>query len=82
MTPGAGAALPGAAAAALPVGHPFAVGAPIPSPPFPNTVAAFDLLTLPQISLLAILYNDDFGILAGDLLPQRLEKLKRFICGL
>lgn len=82
MTPGAGAALHGVAAAALPVGHPFAIGAPIPSPPFPNSVATFATLTLPQISLLAILYNDDFGIVAGDLLPTWLDKFKQFICGL
>jgi len=78
---GAGVALPGVAAAALPVGHPFAVGAPIPSPPFPNTVAALRTLTLAQISCLAILYNNDFRIVAGDTAVVRQEKFERFICG-
>jgi len=79
---GAGPGLPGVAAAALPAGHPFGVGVPIPSPPFPATVAAFRALTLADISALSIIYNDTFGIVAADQLPQRLAKLERFVCGL
>ncbi len=79
--PGAGATLPGAAAVPIPPGHPFAVGTPIPSPPFPNTVAALRALTLGDISCLAILYNYDFGIVIGDDLAVQLEKFERFVTG-
>lgn len=78
----AGAALPGVAAAALPAGHPFAVGAPIPSPPFPNTVASLRTLTQAQISCLAILYNNNFRIVAEDNAIVCQEKFERFICGM
>jgi len=80
---GAGAILPGGpGAGALPIGHPFAVGTLIPTPPFPATVAALDALTLAGLDSLAVVYNDNFGVAAGDNASVRRGKFELWISGL
>jgi hypothetical protein len=78
---GAGVALPGLRASAdcsnlvaLDVGA--VVGAP-----FPATIADFNTLTLPQLSALAIMFNDDFGIVVGDSLDDKRGKFQGYIAG-
>jgi len=78
---GFGPGLPGAVAPAPGVAA-LAIGAPIPSPPFPANVAALRHLTNNQLAHLSVLYNDTFGIVAGDLVQVRLEKFERWVQGL
>jgi len=83
VTPGAGLILPGGpGAGAVPIGHPFAVGVPIPSPPFPATVAALDGLSLAHLDTLAVVYNEDFGIVGGDNAATKRRKFGLWISGL
>jgi len=85
VTAGAGAPLPGgpgpAGAGPLPVGHPFPVGTTIPIPPFPAHVAALNNLTLAQLDMLAIIYNSNFNVAAGDNVATRRTKFAQFITG-
>jgi hypothetical protein len=78
---GAGLALPGSgyavAAAPDPVGLGVAVGAP-----FPDTVQLLSDLTRVQLSTLAILFNDHFGIVAADSLNGRRAKFQAYIAGM
>jgi hypothetical protein len=67
---------------ALPGGHPLAVGAAVPSPPFPATVADLQGLSHAQISALSVVYNDTFGIVAADGLVQRRGKVSNWLQGL
>ena len=50
--------------------------------PFPTTITEFNALTSPQLNDLAIIFNDDFGIIRGDSIDDRRAKFKRFIAGL
>ena len=76
---GAGNALPGVQAIAQPVAVP--IGAPI-GPPFPTTVILLNKLSQLQLSALAMLFNDDFGINDGDALSVQRAKFQQFIIGL
>ncbi len=76
---GAGVALPGANVNVRPA--PVRVYQPI-GRPFPATVRRLYALTNVQLSTLAILFNDDFGITARDNLEQRRVKFQHFIVGL
>jgi len=79
---GAGPILPGGPGAGpLPMGHPFPVGTPIPSPPFPANVAALDALTLAQLDTLAVVYNEDFNVAAGDNVATRRTKFGLWMSG-
>jgi hypothetical protein len=74
---GAGVALPGVRAhriMTIPLGVGDAVGAP-----FPATIRDFKALTPRQLSSLAIMLNEDFGITAGDSLRTRRAKFQHFI---
>jgi hypothetical protein len=74
---GAGVALPGVRAhriMPIPLGVGDAVGAP-----FPATIRNFNALTPRQLSSLAIMLNEDFGITADDSLDARQSKFQRFI---
>jgi hypothetical protein len=77
---GVGAALPGAGVnaqqqVAVHVGQP--IGAP-----FPTTIRRLFALSNAELSTLAILFNDDFGITADDNLSQRKARFQQFIGGL
>ena len=78
---GAGVALPGAgyavAAQPVPVDLGEAVGAA-----FPATVRHLNELTMVQLSTLAILLNDRFGVVAADSLSERRAKFQAFVVGL
>jgi hypothetical protein len=77
-TAGFGTGLPGQAAvvvAAVSVGD--TVGAP-----FPATVGELRGLTNADLNQLSILFNDSFGVLAGDKLPAKKAKFQRFVIGL
>ena len=78
---GAGVALPGAgyavAAQPVPVDLGEAVGAA-----FPATVRHLNELTMEQLSTLAILLNDRFGVVAADSLSERRAKFQAFVVGL
>ena len=76
---GLGAALPGANALAQPVEG--RVGQPIGAP-FPTTVRRLHVLSNTQLSVLAMLFNDDFGIAPGDTLQVRRTKFQQFIVGM
>jgi len=88
VRPGNGPVLPGMARAA---GHPMvgaalaaapiAVGAPVPSPPFPNTTRDVAQLSKVQLHMLAVMYNDSFEILPNDNLQIRRDKLKAWLLG-
>ncbi len=73
---GLGAPLPGANANVQPVA--VRVGQPVGAP-FPTTVRRLYALTNDQLSALATLFNDDFGITAHDTLRQRRTKFQQFI---
>ena len=78
---GAGVALPGqgymVAAQPAMVGLGVAVGAA-----FPATVRHLNELTMANLSTLAILYNDHFGIVPTDSLSERRAKFQAYIVGL
>ncbi|KAL6071632.1 Protein kinase domain-containing protein [Balamuthia mandrillaris] len=77
---GGAGGLPGAPPPApLPAAHPFAVGVAIPL--FPATVAAVSSLSHAELNGLSILYNESFGIVAGDPVALRREKFRKWICG-
>ncbi len=76
---GAGVALPGADVNVHPA--PVRVCRPI-GPPFPATVRRLYALSHSQLSTLAILFNDDFGITDLDNLEQCRVKFQHFIVGL
>lgn len=81
---GAGPPLPGAnppPPGTIPVGHPFPIGTTIPSPPFPADTAAAHALTVAEISLLSILYNESFGIVHGDSAHMKRQKFIHWACG-
>ena len=59
----------------------YNVGQAIPTPPFPSTVGDFNRLTITQLDGLAILFNDNFGILETDTLNTAIAKFQAFICG-
>ena len=81
-TAGAGAILPGGPGAGpLPVGHPFAIATPIPTPPFPPTVAALDGLTRADLDTIAVVYNENFNVAAGDNAAVRRAKFGLWISG-
>ena len=73
---GVGVALPGADVDVRPV--PVRLGQPIGAP-FPATVRRLFKLTNAQLSTLAILFNEDFGITAHDTLEQRRVMFQHFI---
>ena len=76
---GVGVALPGANVHVHPA--PVRVCRPI-GPPFPATVRRLYALSHAQLSTLAILFNNDFGITALDSLEQRRVRFQHFIVGL
>ena len=57
------------------------VGQVIPSPPFPLTVDELNRMSLSRLDELAVLYNDDFGIVEEDTLSAAIAKFQAFICG-
>jgi hypothetical protein len=72
---GAGVALPGVRGhRIMPIPH--AVGDAVEAP-FPATIRDFKALTQRQLSSLAIMMNEDFGITAGDSVPDARLKLLR-----
>lgn len=73
---GAGVALPGVRAKRIPI--PLAVGDTVGAP-FPANIRDFKALTQRQLSYLAMMLNQDFGITAGDSLRARRAKFQRFI---
>lgn len=82
VNPGLGAPLPGAP---LPLVVPAVapiVGTPIAPTIFPAYVAQFDQITHANINLLSMLYNDTFGIVAGDNATASRHKLYQWITGL
>lgn len=74
--PGHGQGLPGDIIPQV-NGQPIPVGNPVPG--FPATQAELNALTSLQLSELAMLYNDDFGVLAGDNLGTKLHKFRMFV---
>lgn len=78
--PGNGPQLPGAGIAAI-APPPLAVGAQPAIPPFPVNLAALNNLTHQNISDLAVIYNDDFGIVAADLIAARQVKFLHWLQG-
>jgi len=79
---GDGQGLPGHLHPATAVPHPIPVGQPMPSPPFPGNIEDLDSLTHANLSVLSMLYNDDFGIGASDELVVRRAKFRAWIRGL
>lgn len=75
---GLGPPLPGGAGGAGLIAP--TVGAVVGAP-FPGTVAALNAITAAQINVLARLFNDQFGIVAGDGLLERRQKFRDFVCG-
>jgi len=59
----------------------LAIGVAVPSPPFPNTTQDIIVLRHSQLQVLAILYNQTFGIVQGDPLPVRQAKFQAWIRG-
>ncbi len=57
------------------------VGQPVGAP-FPTTIRRLFRLTNAELSTLAMLFNDDFGITARDSLSRRRTKFQQFIVGL
>jgi hypothetical protein len=77
-TPGNGVALPGPGIVPFaPV--PLLVGAAPAVPPFPANLNALNAFTHQQISDLSVLYNDTFGIVAGDNIATRRTKLQFWV---
>lgn len=60
---------------------PLAVGVSPAVPPFPVNLLALNNLTHQAISDLAIIYNVDFDIVAGDGIAQRRMKFHDWIRG-
>jgi hypothetical protein len=78
---GAGAGLPGFPPGPFPAGHPFAVNIQIPVPPFPAILGALYNLTHVQLSTLSAIYNNGFGIVAGDNIAIRRSKFENWCAG-
>ena len=76
---GLGGSLPGTNANVQPIAS--RVGQPVGAP-FPTTVRRLSKLSGDQLSTLAMLFNDDFGITARDKLQKRRTKFRHFIVGL
>jgi hypothetical protein len=76
--PGNGAVLPGIAVVVPPA--PVVVGQAIPHP-FPADTHACRHLTLAQLSVLAVLCNNNFGVVANDGVVNRRAKFRLFITG-
>jgi len=79
---GVGPGLPNGAPipANFPLGHPFAIGTPIPLPFPPNTTTALTL-THVQLNQLSIMYNDTFGVIAADDAITTRNKFNQWISG-
>jgi hypothetical protein len=75
---GNGAVLPGIAVVVPPA--PVVVGQAIPHP-FPADTHACRQLTLAQLSVLAVLCNNNFGVVANDGVVDRRAKFRLFITG-
>jgi len=60
---------------------PIAVGTPVASPPFPTTTRDMAQLPKSHLHLLAVMYNDSFGILPNDTLQIRRDKFKAWLLG-
>ncbi|KAG7385393.1 hypothetical protein PHYBOEH_009080 [Phytophthora boehmeriae] len=72
-----GSALPDAVTEGL-EGLDVPIGAEIPSPPFPHTLADVFAMTDEAINQLGMLMHTDFGIVQGDPLVERQNKLRLF----
>jgi hypothetical protein len=73
-----GGPLPGRPVPAVPPVLP-AVGATIPTPPFPRDIHDADSFTMDQIEALSMVLNNDFGIIAQDSLVECRSKMKDYL---
>ncbi len=76
---GAGVALPGLPGVRAHLIIPMLAVGDAVGAPFPARIRDFNALTQQQLSSLAIMLNEDFGITAGDSLDARRAKFQRFI---
>ena len=73
-----GEPLPGRPQPAVPPVLP-AVGAIIPSPPFPRDIDHADAFSMDEIEALSMVLNNHFGIVAGDSIAECRHKMKHYL---